>query len=453
MALAFAGHGFSITSEVFPPPPTIIQGGDLVNLTFHLDFNGTRDALLENSTACQELNKTTVFLKFIITLPVVFEILCPANAMNHTGNIVTDFSNCSITPTLEINSLVFGSNIPGITVLRFDIFSQNLSWTAALDVRLRLLHSAKAGSLLNITANATVANETRLFDVASYQTPIPGNLQLGLTSTSIPETPNITLTLEEQVTLSASFKLPRITADLTLVITLPTFGNSTPMKFLVNSGSVKSMSQGIVSQSLGIGSLPQFSISSLNLHRFPHSLNVAKFLFGQTVNNNQANDSSNGLITVEVTGMVDSSQGVYVPEVEGNVTCVLMYHSLSGIFVVSETAVLNLKLGQPLLERQFLIEGSSCCHEGYDNVALMFEVRNPNISTAPALNVTIDIDVASVDIVIQKISADLCTFSNVTGNQSSAYSKLVCIDLTGTNGTNGNGLTNTTSSLTVNVSR
>ena len=450
MALAFAGHGFSITSEVFPPPQTLIQGSDLVNLTFHLDFNGTRDALLENSTACQELNKTTVFLKFIITLPVVFEILYPENATNHTGNIVTDFSNCSITPSLEINSVVVGSNIPGFTVLRFDIFSQNLSWTAALGVRLRLLHSAKAGSLLNITANATVANETRLFDVASYQTPIPGNLQLGLTSTSIPETPNITLTSEEQVTLSASFKLPRITADLTLAITLPTFGNSTPMKFLVNSGSVKNLSQGIVSQSLGIGSPPQLSISPLNLHRFPHSSNVAKFLFGQTVN--QANDSLNGLITVEVTGMVDSSQGVYVPEVEGNVTCVLMYHSLSGI-VVSETAVLTLKLGQPLLERQFLIEGSRCCHEGYDNVALMFEVTNPNISTAPALNVTIGIDVASADIVIQKISADLCTFSNVTGNQSSAYSKLVCIDLTGTNGTNGNGLTNTTSALTVNVSR
>lgn len=443
MALAFAGHGFSITSEVFPPPLTIIQGGDLLNLTFHLDYNGTRDALLENSTACQELNKTTVLLKFLITLPAVFETLYPANAKNHTGNIVTDFSNCSITPSLEINSLVVGSNIPGFNVLRFDIFSQNLSWTAVLDVRLRLLHLAKAGRLLNITANATVANETRLFDVASYQTPIPGNLQLGLTSTSIPETPNITLTSEEQVTLSASFKLPRITADLTLVIMLPTFGNSTPMKFPFSSGSVKSLSQGIVSQSLGIGSPPQLSTSSLNLHWFPHSLNVANFLFGQTVNNNQANDSLNGLITVEVTGMVDSSQGVYVPEVEGNVTCVLMYHSSSGIVVI-ETAVLTLKLGQPLLEHQFMIVGSRCCHEGYDNVALMFEVRNPNISTAPALNVTIDIDVASVDIVIQEISADLCSFSNETGNQSSVY----CIDLTGTE-----MLTNTSSALTVNLSR
>ena len=448
MALAFAGHGFSITSEVFPPPLTIIQGGDLLNLTFYLDYNETRDALLENSTACQELNKTTVFLKFLITLPAVFEILYPANAKNHTGNIVTDFSNCSITPSLEINSLVVGSNIPGFNVLRFDIFSQNLSWTAILDVRLRLLHSAKAGRLLNITANATVANETRLFDVASYQTPIPGNLQLGLTSTSIPETPNITLTSEEQVTLSASFKLPRITADLTLVITLPTFGNSTPMKFPLSSGSVKSLSQGIVSQSLGIGSPPQLNISSVNLHRFSHSSNVAIFLFGQTVNNNQANDSLNGLITVEVTGMVDSSQGVYVPEVEGNVTCVLnMYHSSSDIVVI-ETAVLTLKLGQPLLERQFMIEGSRCCHEGYNNVALTFEVTNPNISTAPALDVTIDIDVASMDIVIQEISAELCSFSNETGNQSSAYSKLVCIDLTGTE-----MLTNTSSALTVNLSR
>ena len=449
MALAFAGHGFSITSEVFPPPLFIIQGGDLLNLTFHLDYNGTRDALLENSTACQELNKTTVFLKFIITLPVVFDILYPTNASNHTGNIVTDFSNCSITPSLVINSSVVGRNIPGFNVLRFDILSQNLSWTATLDMWLRLLPSAKAGSFLNITANATVANETKVFNVTSYRTPIPENLQLGLTSTSISETPNVTLTSEEQVTLSAIFKLPRITADLTLVIMLPTFGNSTPMKFLPNSGSVKSLSQGIVSQSLGIGSPPQLGISPLNLQWFPHSLNVAKFLFGETVNNYQGNDSFNGLITVEVTGVVDSSQGVYVPEVEGNVTCVLMYPSLGGI-VDSETAVFILKLGQPLLKRQFMIEGSGCCYEGYNNVELVFEVKNPNVSTAPALNVTIDIDVASMDIVIQKISAELCesTFFNGTGNQSSAYSKLVCIDLTEIE-----MLTNTSSALTVNLSR
>ena len=432
MAPDFVGHGLSITTEVFPPPLSIIQGSDLLNLTFHLDNNVTRDALLENSTVCQELHKTTLFLNFVITLPVVFDILYPANVSNHTGSIVTDFSNCSYTPSLDITtSSVVGRHLPGFHILRFDILSNNVSWTTTLDVQLKVLHSVRAGSLLNITANATITNETsKQFNVTSYRASTPGNLQLELKSTSIPETPNSTLTSEEEVTLTASFELPRITANITLSITLPTFGNSTPMKFI--GGSVKGLPQGIVSQRLGqVGLPPQFSIISSNLHRFPHSLNVAKFVFGVTVNT-EANDSSR-IITVEVTGMVDSSQGEYVPEIEGNVTCTLT-HSNTGLDIVANKTVWTLELGQPLLMHQFVIEGSGCCYEGNDNVTLTFEVKNSNISTAPALNVSISFDASSPHISVQSISAVLCglAISNATGNQSYVYGKVMCIDLKGT---------------------
>ena len=448
MALDFGSHGLMITSEVFPPAPTIIQGGNLLNLTFHLDYNGTTNALLENSTACQELNNTCMFVNLIITLPVVFDILYPTNASNYTGSIITDFSNCSVMPFLEINSSVAGSGIQGFNVLTFDILSQNISWTATLDVQLRLLPSAKAGSFLNITANATIVNETKQINVASYQTPVPGNLQFKVTGTSVMATPNVTLTSEEEVTFSASFELPRITADLTLLITLPTFKNSTPMTFL--RGSVESLSQGIVAQKLGTGSPPLFSTGSSNLHKFPHSLNVAMFEFGETVNNHIINDSLNGVITVEVTGMVDSSQGVYVPETVGNVTCVLMYYSSSGINIVANETLLTLELGQPLLEHHFMTEGSECCHEGNDLVELTFEVKNPNISTAPALNVTVEIDVSSPDIAVHNISVELCdrTFSNITGNQSSDHGEVMCIDLKGTD-----MLANSSSGLSVNLPR
>lgn len=447
MALELGSHGFSIISQAFPPALTVIQGGDLLNLTFQLDYNGTQDVLVENSTACHELNNRTLLLNFVITLPVVFDILYPTNARNHTGSILTDFSNCSVTPSLEINSMVVASDIPGFHNLRFDVVSPNVSWTARLDVQLRLLHSARTGDLLNITGNATIANETKQFNVASYRTPVPGNIQLEVTTTSIPETPNVTVTSEEEVTISATFQLPRITADLLLLITLPTFRNSTPMKFL--HGSVKSLSQGVVSQMLGIGSPPQYSISSFNMHQFPHSLNVAKFLFGETVNNN-ANLSFNGTITVEVTGRVDSSEGVYVPETEGNVTCVLMYHS--GINVISDETFLTLQLGQPQLERHFVIQGSKCCYEGNDKVELTFEVKNPTESTSAALNVTIDVNVLSADIAVHNLSVELCgnitLFSNVTGNQSSAYIEMKCINLNGTD-----KLTNSGSGLTVNLPR
>lgn len=432
MALHFVGHELSITTEVFPPPLSIIQGSDSLNLTFHLDYNGARDALLENSTVCQELNKTTLFLSFVITLPVVFDILYPTNVSNHTGSIVTEFSNCSYTPSLGITSSVVGRHLPGFHILRFDILSQNVNWTTTLHVQLRVLHSVRSGSLLNITANATITNETSTqFNVASYRVPTPGNLRLELKSTSIPETPNSTLTTDEEVTLTASFELPRITANITLSITLPTFGNSTPMKFI--GGSVKGLPQGIVPQRLAqVGLPPLFGIISSNLHRFPHSLNVAKFVFGETVNT-QANDSISRIITVEVTGMVDSSQGEYVPEIEGNVTCTLT-HSNTGLDIVAYETVLSLELGQPLLMHQFVIEGSGCCYEGNDNVTLTFEVKNPNISTAPALNVSISFDASSPHISVLSISAVLCgpTTSNATGNQSSVYGKVICMDFNGT---------------------
>ena len=431
MALDFLGHGLSITSETSPLAPTVIQGGDLLNLTFHLDYNGTNDVLLENSTACQELNNRTVFIDFVITLPVFFDIIYPINMSNHNGSIVTNFSNCSVTPSLEINSSVFRSDIQGFNVIKFDILSQNVSWVSSLDVQLRLLHSAKSGSFLNITANVTVANETWQFNIPSYRTPIPGNLQLEVTSTSFPETPNVTLTSEEEVTLSATFHLPKITANLTLVITFHTFGNSTPMRYV--RGSVQSLSPGVTSQKLDVGLPPEFSTSGSNLHRFPHP-NVAKFVFGDTINT--ASEPSDGVITVEVTGMVDSTQGVYVPDSEGNVTCILMYYSSRGYNIVANETFFTLKLGQPLLERDFMIQGSACCYEGNDMVELDFEVKNPVIATAPAFNVTIDIVVSSSEIAVHSIMVMLC--ENVS----------ICTDLMGTD-----MVTNSSSGLIVSLSR
>ena len=103
MALTFGDLGLSLTSGISPLPLATVQGNDLINLTFHFNYNGTKDVLLENSTACQELNKTSVFLNFVITFPVVLEIVYPANASNYSGNIDTDFSNCSFSPSLEID--------------------------------------------------------------------------------------------------------------------------------------------------------------------------------------------------------------------------------------------------------------------------------------------------------------------------------------------------------------
>lgn len=405
MALAFGHHAFSLTSEVSPFPLTTIQGGDFINLTLHLDCNGTETAFLKNSTTCQELNKTAVFLNFVITFPVVLEIFYPANASNYSGHIVTDFSNCTFTPSLEIDSQIVPSDIPGLDSFRFNIFSQNVSWTATFNLWLKLLHSARAGSWVNITANAIIGNETKKVDVASFKTASPGNLQLSLTSTSIPATPNFTLTSDESVILSASFQLPRVTADLTLTLMLPTFASSTPMQFI--SGSVKSFAQGIVSQRLHIRDSPDFGITLSNALQFPDSLNIARFLFGETVNN-KANDASNGIVTVEVQAKVESSQGLFVPETKGNVSCILMYYSSTGLNVLAGETVLTLELGQPLVQHQFQTEGSDCCFEGLDEVALIFEVKNPSISTAPVLNVSIDIRVLSPHVVVQNISLILC---------------------------------------------
>ena len=445
MVLEFSGHGLSITSQAFPPSLAVIEGGNLLNLTFSLDYNAIEKGLFENSTACDSLRNSAVFMKLLITLPIVFDIVSPTNRSNHTGSIITDFANCSFTPTLDINSSAVASNMHGFNVIKFDIFSQNLSWAATFDVQLRLRHSAKVGSIYNITANATFLNETRQANVASYRTTVPGDLRLEVDSTSLPETPSVTLTSEEEITLLSSFRLPRLTVNLKLLVMLPTFGNSTPMRFL--GGSVLSLSEGVESKWLSKGSQPQLSVNPLTLHLFPLSKNLAEFTFGETVN--QANASFNGTVTVKVTAVVDSSQGVYVPDIEGNVTCVLMYDSPRGLNIKADEALLTLMLGQPLIEYHFDTELPGCCYEGKEMVELEFEVRNPNTSTAAAFNVSIDISVPSVDIEILSFSAKLCiSVSNVTGNQSLLSHEVVCTDLKGTN-----MLTNSSSGLTVELLR
>lgn len=416
MALTFGGHGLSLTSGISPLPLTTVQGNDLINLTFQFNYNGTKDALLESSTACQELNKTSVFLNFVITFPAVLEIIYRTNASNYSGNIDSEFSNCSFSPSLEIDLQNVPSSIPGADILRFHVLSQNFSWTATLSVWLKVLNSARAGSLLNITANVTIGNDTKGIHIASFKTAVPGNLQLGFT-TSIPQTPNLTLTSDERVTISASFELPRITADLTLMFMLPTFANSTPMKFI--SGSVKSLSHGVISR-LGVQDLPSFSITKSIVKRFPESLNIATFFFGETVNT-EANSSMNGVVTVEVTAMVETSQRLFVPGTRGKIFCSLNYTSPSGLSYVAGETELTIELEEPLLEHQFLKQGSDCCYEGLDQVAFTFEVKNPNISTAPALNVSVDIHVLSPHIAVHNISILLCGISVSNGT--------MCMDL------------------------
>ena len=449
MALEFGGHGLSITSQVFPPSLALIDGGDFLNLTFSVHYNGTKEALFDNSTACQSLKNSTVFVNLLITLQIVFDIISPTNQTNHTGSIITDLTNCSFTPSLDINSSIATGDVHGFNVVKFDIFSQNLSWTAALDVRVKLRHSAKVDSLLNITANATFLKETHQVNVASYRTKTPGDLQFETNGTSLPETPGVILTSEEEVTFFASFQLPRVTGNLKLLVMLPTFGNSTPMKFL--GGSVVSLSEGVKSKLLNEGSQPQLSVNPATSHLFPLSKNVAEFAFGETVN--MANASVNGTIVVKVIGVVDSSQGVYVPDTDGNVTCVLLYDSPRGLNIKADEALLTLRLGQPLLEHHFDSKLPECCYkyEGKEMMELKFEVRNPNTSTAPAFNVSVGISVPSVDIEIQSFSAKLCsnvTVSNVTGNQSVVSHDVVCMDLNGTN-----MLTNSSSGLTIELPR
>ena len=449
MALEFGGHGLSITSEVFPPSLAVIEGGDLLNMTFYLDYNGTEGGLFENSTACQSLKNSSVFVNILITLPIVFDIISPINQTNHSGAIITDFSNCSFTPSLDINSSeVAKMNVHGFNVLEFNISSQNVSWTLALNVRLKLLHSTKADSLLNITANATFLNVFRQVSIATYRTTIPEDLQLRANDTSLPETPGVTLTSEEEITVVASFQVPRLTTlNLKLQLMLPTFRNSTPMKFL--SGSVLSLSEGVESKLLHEGLGPLLSVNPSTLLLFPLSKNVAEFAFGDTVN--MANKSSNGTITVKVTGVVESSQGVFSPDAKGNISCIIAYDSPRGFNIKAEEALVTLKLGQPLLEYNFNTKYPVCCYEGNDKMELQFEVKNPNTATAPALNVTIDISVSPVDIEVQSFSAILCSnisVSNVTGNLSMVSYEAVCTDLKETN-----TLTNSSSGLRIELRR
>ena len=201
------------------------------------------------------------------------------------------------------------------------------------------------------------------------------------------------------------------------------------MKFV--SGSVVDLSEGVKPKLLMEGSGPRFIVSPSTAHLFPLTQNVVEFAFGDTVN--KGNESFNGTITVEVTGAVDSSSGVYIPESFGNVTCILMYDSPRGSYLTANKTLITLKLGQPLLEFHLEADNSDCCYEGKDMVDIKYEVKNPDFSTAPAWNLTLNISVLSADIELHNFSAFLCgntSIFNMTSNQSVAETK--CRDLYGT---------------------
>lgn len=70
---------------------------------------------------------------------------------------------------------------------------------------------------------------------------------------------------------------------------------------------------------------------------------MVEFVFGDIVN--KGNELFNGIIIVEVIGVVDLFRGVYILESFGNVICIFMYDLLRGFYLIVNKILIILKFG------------------------------------------------------------------------------------------------------------
>lgn len=126
-----------------------------------------------------------------------------------------------------------------------------------------------------------------------------------------------------------------------------------------------------------------------------------------------------GNIIVKVIVVVEFLLGVFILDVEGNVSCIFVYDLFRGLNIEVEEVFVILKFGQLVFEYYLNIKYYECCYEGKDKIEFQFEVKNFNIVIVVVVNVIIDILVLFVDIEVQSFLVMLCSsilVFNMIGN-------------------------------------
>ena len=407
------GNGLTLNSQV-RPLSGFVQGGDILSLDLHFGYNGTAGDFTGNSSACQALTQPTVFINLLIVFPLFLELVRPAN---FSRQITQDVSNCSLSilkPPLLNVSTSFHTNYTNTThAIELEMSSSNVSWVVELPVNLTVRNLVPPDSVLNVTADLRVGSEIKTVLLASYRTPRPSNLRLTALSTSLVETPSLVVTSYEEVTFQASFELPVVTTGITLRVELPTFRNTTPMIFV--SGSVLAIPLKIKTENLHKGSSPWLKVNPHTRVVFPSSKNIAEFAFGRVQFLENTPSGANHTIVVELSGMVDSSQGVYVPNSVGNISCVLHYMTPEGPQEVGPQ-ILALQLGQPQLEYSLDVQELGKLYEGKDTVHVLFFIENPVHATEAAFNMSVSLSISSADVEVDQHSLQLCSNKSSPSN-------------------------------------
>ena len=396
------GSGLSLDYQTSPASSTLLQGGDVLNLNLHVDYNATWTNFTGNSTACQSLSDSAVFVNFTIMFPVFLHLVRPVDFSKNFKQ--ENIWNCSseFTPHLNVSSSLHHLNATNATSFELELFGSNTSWTASFPLKFTVQNSVPADFPFNITGNFSgLRGEREEVLLASYSTLKPRNLHLKVTRTSVPETPGLVLTEEEEITFQASFVLPVVATEISFLVDLPFFNSSEPV--VITTGHVFIMPPELKSENLQPGLPARFEMSTR-----------AIFDFGKvSFTGNMTGNTANHTVVVELKAKLNSANGPVTPQTVGNVSCTLLYTTPRGSQEV-ETEGLLLIAGQPQLEHSFFLTDSGRLLEGNEETHAQFQVENPVHATEAAYIVSVVFKCLSSHVNIEEYSVVIC--SNISAS-------------------------------------
>ena len=431
MAVHFGSNLAVQSQNLFPSTSSFIQGGDYVNFTLQFVYNTTQTNFsFVDATGCKSLPQGDILVKVLLTLPLVFNLL--SNTSHHSQRVVTDVSNCGgQQPKLAV-TLISQEKSPHKATYEVDIniTSSDVSWIFEIDIVAKVSQLVLPGAQLNVSADVT--DKTSLskgFVIASYTTPRPTIPRLSIIGTSIPQTPGLHLTTSEEVRFYVSFNFPKVTSDVKLSVILPLFGNSTPMEFV--SGSVLSVSNSVTGESAQVGLQASFRTSEDVARMFGAVQNLAEVNFKGISSSSQ--NLSSSVVTVQYTGIVESSKGRFISQSHGNISCTLEYSTPRGKKLLN-AQVARLLLDEPLLSHSFSVVDSQEHFEGKSLVRFSFFIKNPEFATISASNISAHIKISYGDLMILYTLVQVCNVSNMLSCHNSSETDLVThVDAGGVN--------------------
>ena len=229
-------NGITVNSNAILSNSSLIQGGGTFEINVEIS-HVSQELFPTNSPACQQLPKV-LNIKGVIFLPIFLQLI----SFKNDSKVESDISNCASKPNL-IATLKNTTSTVSININAF-----NASWSSNFTLTFRVTRLVPADSLIKINGLFTTSVENKMATLIEAKSYAPKALQVAVETTSNSQTPLFQLLDKEVVYMNGTFVVPSVTTSLTLIITLPNFGDNVYMDFMKSLTKITNISDAITTE-------------------------------------------------------------------------------------------------------------------------------------------------------------------------------------------------------------